>query len=85
MTKTSKSCAISQPRRALHLDVDYYQSILDDADIPDADKQGMIEALWNIITTFVDLGFNIHPAQQSAAFIATQGSQTPNTTESPRP
>lgn len=51
-------------RRALRLDVDYYQSFLDDTDIPDDKKQELIEALWSIVIGFVDMGFGIHPLQQ---------------------
>ncbi len=54
----------SSGRRALSLDVDYYQSFLDDTDIPDDKKQELIEALWSIVIGFVDMGFGIHPLQQ---------------------
>jgi len=32
---------------------------LAEADIPDADKQAMIEALWSIVVAFVALGFAV--------------------------
>ena len=54
-----------QNYKTLTLDVDYYQSFLDDADIPDDKKQELIETLWNIVVQFVDLGFGIHPLQQA--------------------
>lgn len=50
---------------ALQLDVEYYQAFLDDADIPDEQKKELIETLWNIVVTFVDLGFGIEPVQQA--------------------
>ncbi len=57
---------INEPKASrLTLDVDYYQSFLDDTDIPEHKKQEFIEALWSIITAFVDLGFGIHPVQQA--------------------
>ena len=57
---------INDPKSStLTLDVDYYQSFLDDTDIPEHKKQEFIEALWSIITAFVDLGFGVHPVQQA--------------------
>lgn len=50
---------------ALQLDVEYYQALLDDEDITDAQKKELIETIWNIVVTFVDLGFGIEPVQQA--------------------
>lgn len=55
-----------QNYKTLTLDVDYYQSFLDDADIPDDKKQELIETLWNIVVQFVDMGYGIHPLQQAS-------------------
>ena len=49
----------------LKLDVELYQSYLDDPSIEDADKRELIDVLWSIVVSFVDLGFGIHPAQQA--------------------
>lgn len=49
----------------LTLDVELYESYLDDPSIEDADKRELIENLWSIMVSFVDLGFGIHPAQQT--------------------
>ncbi len=51
--------------KTLTLDVEYYQSFLDDVDISDEQKSELIETLWNIVVQFVDLGFGIHPLQQA--------------------
>ena len=48
----------------LTLDVDFYQSFLDDKNIPEDRKRELIETLWSIVVSFVDLGFGIHPLQQ---------------------
>ena len=48
----------------LHIDVEKYQSYLDDANISDEQKTEMIEILWSIVVSFVDMGFGIHPVQQ---------------------
>lgn len=50
-------------RRALTLDVDVYQHMLDAPDLSIAQKTEMIEALWLLIVNFVDLGFEIQPEQ----------------------
>lgn len=50
---------------ALQLDVEYYQAFLDDEDITNAQKKELIETIWNIVVTFVDLGFGIEPVQQA--------------------
>ena len=53
--------------RTLTIDVDKYQELLDDVDIPDEQKLELIETLWNIVVQFIDLGFGIHPVQRSSA------------------
>jgi len=50
--------------KTLSVDVDYYQRFLDDTDIPEGKKRELIETLWQIVESFVDLGFGIHPVQQ---------------------
>jgi hypothetical protein len=37
----------------------------EDEDISEDDKRQMIEALWSIMVSFVDLGFGVHPVQQA--------------------
>lgn len=61
----------STPITAPHLtlDLEFYQSYLDCPHFTDTEKREMVEALWRIIVTFVDLGFGIHPAQQTDAEI----------------
>ena len=56
--------------KSLTLDVEFYQSFLDDADIPEDKKCELIETLWQIVVQFVDLGFGIHPLQQSGHQVA---------------
>ena len=48
----------------LTIDWDAYLPFFDDDDITDDDKRQMIEALWSIMVSFVDLGFGVHPIQQ---------------------
>ena len=73
------------PFRALTLDVAHYQAILDDANIPDDEKRELITAIWAIITTFVDLGYGIHPIQ-NPDILASATKELPTTnTERPAP
>ncbi|MEQ8342214.1 MAG: hypothetical protein RLP08_03420 [Marinovum algicola] len=49
----------------LEIDLDHYQSYLDDPDLTADQKTEIVTALWAIITAFVELGFGVHPAQQA--------------------
>jgi|GEM_PF-1447855 len=50
-----------------YVEVDYelYEAMLDEPGMSKADKRLLIDTLWNIVTSFVELGFNVHPAQQA--------------------
>lgn len=48
----------------LTIDWDAYLPFFEDDDISEEDKHQLIEALWSIAVSFVDLGFGIHPVQQ---------------------
>jgi hypothetical protein len=67
MTKTPKS---SRPERrparpTLTFDYQKYQPMLDDPSLSEEQKRQMLEALWSLITGFVDLGFAIDPAEET--------------------
>lgn len=51
-----------------YVEVDYelYEAMLDDPSMSKADKRLLIDTLWNIVTSFVELGFGVHPVQQAA-------------------
>ncbi len=49
----------------LTIDWDAYLPFFEDEDISDEDKRKLIEALWSIMVSFVDLGFGVHPVQQA--------------------
>ncbi|MEP1613477.1 MAG: hypothetical protein ABJL72_16345 [Roseobacter sp.] len=49
----------------LTIDWDAYLPFFDDEDISEEDKKELIEALWSIVVSFVDLGFGVHPVQQA--------------------
>jgi len=48
---------------ALAFDWQEWLPYFEDQDIPEAQKREMIETLWQIVVAFVDLGFEVHPAQ----------------------
>ena len=54
--------AAARPR--LTIDVERYQHYLDDSGMSEAEKRAFLEALWSIITAFIDLGFGVHPLQE---------------------
>lgn len=48
---------------SLTIDWDAYLSLFEDEDISEDEKRELIEALWSIVVSFVDLGFGVHPVQ----------------------
>ena len=51
----------------LSIDYELYQHYLDHADLTEEQKREFLETLWNIIVSFVDLGFGVHPLQQATS------------------
>ena len=52
-------------RPALTIDVDHFQQFLNCPDIPEERKREMIETIWSIVVSVIDLGFGVHPLQQA--------------------
>lgn len=52
-------------RPALTLNVDDYRHYVEDMGLSPEQEQELLEALWTIIVSFVDLGFGIEPVQQA--------------------
>lgn len=50
----------------LKLDVACYEELLADFDMSEEERAALLEAMWNIVVSFVDLGFDLHPLQQIA-------------------
>lgn len=46
------------------VDLDRYKHLLDDPSLSEAEKDEFLKALWSIITSFIDLGFGVHPLQE---------------------
>lgn len=50
---------------SLEVDVKRYQAYLDDPSLSRDQKLEILTAFWSVITTFVELGFGVHPVQQA--------------------
>ncbi len=51
-------------RPTLSVDWKLYEEYLQDSDLSDDQKRELIETIWYIVMTFVDLGFGLDPVQQ---------------------
>ena len=51
-------------KRMLKVDVERYQSYLEDTDMTPAQKEEFLQAMWLIMISFVELGFEVHPLQE---------------------
>ena len=69
----NKTEAMTASRPALTLDVERYDKMLSESDLTEKQRQEFLQTIWNIIVSFVDLGFDIHPLQQVASEDDVQG------------
>jgi len=46
------------------VDVERYQAYLDGSNMSETEKEEFLQALWQIIVSFVELGFGVHPLQE---------------------
>lgn len=51
--------ACTSKRTSVHLDVEEWLPYLEDPDATDDEKRALIETLWGIVLSFVDLGWDI--------------------------
>ncbi|MEP3847440.1 MAG: hypothetical protein ABJM43_19010 [Paracoccaceae bacterium] len=59
---SSKFDASAKP--TMKVDVERYQAYLDGSNLSEVEKAEFLQALWQIIVSFVDLGFGVHPLQE---------------------
>ena len=59
----TKETTVQTPYKALVLDLDHYQAMLDHPKINDTRRREIIEALWKIICCFVEIGYQVQPAE----------------------
>lgn len=62
---TSHEADHANGRPVVTFDVSRYEHFLEDQGLNAEQKRAMLEALWSIIVSFVDLGFGVHPVQQA--------------------
>ncbi len=65
LTEVMNKAASSSHHSRLGIDLDHYQTFLDDPALTPNQKEEIVGALWTIITAFVELGFGVHPVQQA--------------------
>lgn len=68
-----------KPATAKTLEIDYamYDEYLADADISDEERRAVLEALWSIIVSFVDLGWEVHPVSETCGKSAESDDHRP--------
>ena len=52
-------------RRTLSLDVEKYQAMLDAPHLSETERSQLLEAIWLLVVSFVDLGFEVKPAENT--------------------
>ncbi|GFE65540.1 hypothetical protein [Litoreibacter roseus] len=52
--------------RSIEIDTKRYDAYLEDASLTASERAEVLKALWTIVSGFVELGFEVHPAQQAA-------------------
>ena len=63
-------------RRMIKVDVERYQGYLDGTDMTNAQKEEFLQAIWLVMISFVEWGFEVHPVQEVC------GKETQSTTQS---
>jgi len=63
--KTIQTSLTPKSRPAVSFDWQDWLPYLEGEDIPDEQSQVLIETLWSIVLTFVDLGFNVKSPSKS--------------------
>jgi hypothetical protein len=62
--------------RMLKVDVERYQSYLDGMDMSAAQKEEFLQAMWLMMVSFVELGFEIHPVQEVCGKLDQNGTES---------
>jgi hypothetical protein len=61
-------------RPVLTVDIRKYQALLDSSQATEKEKEEFLRALWSVVSTFVELGFGVHPLQEVCGQISTNTS-----------
>lgn len=75
-TENERKNGNGDARAVVTFDAARYEHFLEEMDLTDEQKRALLEALWSIIVGFVDLGFGVHPVQQSCGQNAQDDSAT---------
>lgn len=65
MTKEINGQTNGVAKPGLKVDWELYGEYLEASDLSEADKREFVESHWAIVVSFVDLGFGLHPTQQT--------------------
>lgn len=68
---------IQSDTKRIEFDYDKYADFLADADLSEAQKLELLQAIWNIMSEFVMLGFGIHPIQQACGKVDFEDTTSP--------
>jgi hypothetical protein len=52
-------------RRIIKVDVERYQAYLNGTSMTDQQKRDFLQAMWLVMISFVELGFEVHPIQDA--------------------
>ena len=63
-------------RRIIKVDVERYQSYLDDTGMTDQQKKDFLQAMWLVMMSFVEIGFEVHPIQHVCGKASSPGNET---------
>ena len=59
-----------RPPPCVRFDVERYDQLLDQPDLTTEQKREFLEAMWNLIVGFVDLGFQVEPLDEGCEQVA---------------
>ena len=62
--------------KRLEFDFEQYAHFLDNSDLEESQKPELLQAVWNIMSEFVMLGFGVHPLQQACGKDVLDGGQS---------
>lgn len=63
---TDHPAAISERTRpVVTVDYERYQHLLDEEELTEDQKREFLQAIWNVVVNFIDLGFAVHPVNQA--------------------
>ncbi|CTQ58152.1 hypothetical protein [Roseibium album] len=72
-TQGSETRSAKRLTPVVGVNYELYASYLDDPSLSEHDKRDIIETLYGIVSSFVDLGFDVHPLQKVGSTIGVPG------------